>query len=156
MSGFGAGQQLSLGDLRLASELQELRRAHEAELRAILFTWAELADDVGRFCDDPAAQIPVDLRAGLRLLRSKIWQRLADHGAVPITATAGAPLDPSFHQVIEACDGPGSPGTIVRQLRPGYLWKDKLLRPAEVVAVATRTPAAPAPLTDPTSGDSQP
>jgi molecular chaperone GrpE (heat shock protein) len=38
--------------------------------------------------------------------------------------------------VIGVCDGPGEPGTVVRQLRPGYMWKDQVLQPAEVITVA--------------------
>ena len=53
----------------------------------------------------------------------------------------GRPVDPHAMTVVEAVDDPGrEPGTVVDEIRPGYLWKDKVLRFAEVRAV--RAPAA--------------
>jgi molecular chaperone GrpE (heat shock protein) len=56
-------------------------------------------------------------------------------------ATLGEKLDPRLHHVVEVASLPGEPETIVRQVRPGYLWKGQVLRPAEVVTIASPSPS---------------
>ncbi len=49
----------------------------------------------------------------------------------------GKPADPNSMTVIEAVNETGRlPGTVVEEVRPGYFWKGKVLRFAEVKAVA--------------------
>jgi molecular chaperone GrpE (heat shock protein) len=54
-------------------------------------------------------------------------------------ACVGKPADPHAMTVVEAIDDPArAPGTVVEEIRPGYLWKGKVLQYAEVRAVRTR------------------
>jgi molecular chaperone GrpE (heat shock protein) len=120
----------------LASHLEQLRRGNEARFRAVLLSLVDVAEAVERFCQDPSAgALPPGWQEGLAVLRAKVLQALADHAVTPIL-TVGERLDPRCHHVIGVCDGPGEPGTVVRQLRPGYMWKDQVLQPAEVITVA--------------------
>jgi molecular chaperone GrpE len=52
----------------------------------------------------------------------------------------GKTADPNLMTVVEVVDDPlHPPGLVVDELRPGYYWKDKVLRFAEVRAVQGRT-----------------
>jgi molecular chaperone GrpE len=50
----------------------------------------------------------------------------------------GQPLDPHRHQaMLEIPSADAEPGTIVQEMQPGYMIKDRLLRPA-LVGVAKK------------------
>ena len=52
----------------------------------------------------------------------------------------GRSVDPNLMTVVEVVDDPlRPPGLVVDQIRPGYYWKDKVIRFAEVRAVQGRT-----------------
>ena len=55
--------------------------------------------------------------------------------AVTRVAAKGLPLDPNRHQAMLEMPHEAEPGTIVEEMQPGYMLKDRLLRPA-LVAVA--------------------
>ena len=56
----------------------------------------------------------------------------ARNGVTRIEAV-GEPLDPHQHQaMIEIPTDEAEPGTIVEEMQPGYMLKDRLLRPALV------------------------
>ena len=95
------------------------------------FTWA-------RF-EEPT------LMESLHLVEREFLKKLAHHHIFPI-ATAGKMFDPAFHEVVavdERSDKP--PGTILEQVRRGWMIGDHVLRPAGVRV-------AKAPATDPTGG----
>ena len=82
------------------------------------FTWA-------RF-EEPT------LMASLHLVEREFLKKLAHHHIMPI-ATAGKRFDPAFHEVlgaIETSDKP--PGTILEQIRRGWMIGTQVLRPAGV------------------------
>ena len=112
------------------------REAHRLAL-------VEVADAVGRLTDDPAlAELPPNWRDGLAALRGKIDAALATQSVTPIPAET---LDLRMHHVVETCDGPGEPDRIARVVRPGYLWNERVLRPAVVVTVKTKSETEPSP-----------
>lgn len=82
------------------------------------FTWA-------RF-EEPT------LMESLHLVEREFLKVLAHHHIVPI-ATVGRMFDPAFHEavgVVETADQP--PGTIVEQVRRGWMIGDRVVRPAAV------------------------
>ncbi|MEW6755511.1 MAG: nucleotide exchange factor GrpE [Candidatus Latescibacterota bacterium] len=79
--------------------------------------------------------------AGLALVRQRFLSVLAASGVEPMQA-AGAPFDPARHVAVEAvraADG-ATPGTIVEEIRRGYLSGDQVVRPAEVAVARGDTP----------------
>jgi len=70
--------------------------------------------------------------SGMTLVRKQLNDLLSEHGLQPIEAE-GKRFDPNLHEAIahEATDFPE--GTVIRQTRRGYRFKDRLLRPARVV-----------------------
>ena len=55
----------------------------------------------------------------------------------------GAPLDKKAHRVVafEPAAHPGDDGVVHRSVRPGFLWRDRLIRPEEVVVRRWTAPA---------------
>lgn len=70
---------------------------------------------------------------GLEMVRKQLHDFLADQGVKPIDAE-GQPFDPNIHEAMaheESADVPE--GYVIRQVRRGYMLKDRLLRPASVM-----------------------
>ena len=127
------------------AETQNLRRRMEkdvADARAYAATGfardiLSVADNLARAVD----AIPEDLREdskfkglveGIRATQRELDKVFAQHGVTRIAAT-GLPLDPNQHQaMMEIPTADAEPGTIVQEMQPGYMIKDRLLRPAMV------------------------
>lgn len=76
-------------------------------------------------------------REGVELLYKQVFETLNRAGVVPMEVE-GKRFDPHMHEAFSREETlERDEDTIVRELRRGYLFKDKLLRPAQVV-VAVR------------------
>lgn len=74
---------------------------------------------------------------GIKLIYKQMFDILASEGLSRIKA-AGERFDPNVHEAIMEIESNEHPeGTIVEELRPGYMYHDKCLRPA-IVKVAKR------------------
>jgi molecular chaperone GrpE len=74
--------------------------------------------------------------SGLSLVLKQLTDFLAENGLLPIEAV-GEKFDPNFHEAIAHEPSDEAPeGTVIRQTRRGYRFKDRLLRPATVVVSA--------------------
>ncbi|MBP2401087.1 nucleotide exchange factor GrpE [Streptomyces syringium] len=93
--------------------------------------------------DPPAADGPV-----LDRVRRGVVAALTASGVTPVEDTG--PVDPARHHVVATRDDPSGllSDRIAETVRPGYLWRDVLLRPQEVVSyvpyVGPRPPRAEA------------
>jgi molecular chaperone GrpE len=132
------------------AETQNVRRRMDKELadtrnyaatsfaRDIL----SVADNLGR----ALSLIPVELHdddkfkglvTGLIATGKELESVLRKNNIEKVEAM-GQPLDPNKHQaMIELPSDTAEPGTIVQEMQPGYMIKDRLLRPA-LVAVAKK------------------
>lgn len=70
--------------------------------------------------------------SGMVLVQKQLNDLLAENGLEPIEA-AGKKFDPNLHEAIGHEPSQSPEGTIVRQARRGYRFKDRLLRPARVI-----------------------
>ena len=136
--------------LYAAADTQNVRRRLEAELKqATSYAASQFARDMLAIkdhldralaavgdelrADKTAAQFLAGIEATSRELEA-VFQR---NGVTRIKAV-GEPLDPHRHQaMIEMASEDVEPGTIVEEMQPGYMMKDRLLRPA-LVAVAKK------------------
>jgi molecular chaperone GrpE len=91
---------------------------------------AAIADDLR--ADDRLKGLVAGIEATGRELDS-VFQR---HGVTRVEAV-GQPLDPNRHQAMLEVPSDAEPGTIVQEMQPGYMIKDRLLRPA-LVGVARK------------------
>ena len=73
------------------------------------------------------------VRSGFEIVLSKIREILEDEGLDRIEAV-GKQFDPSIHEAANQTPREDAPdGSVVEELRPGYMFKGKLLRPSMVV-----------------------
>jgi molecular chaperone GrpE len=73
---------------------------------------------------------------GFELIRRQLWDALAKQGLVRIEST-GKEFNPHFHHAIEQVPTTEhKDGEVIGELQPGYLFHDRVLRPA-MVRVAT-------------------
>jgi molecular chaperone GrpE len=80
------------------------------------------------------------LQTGVNMIYQQLKSALAETGLEELDAT-GKVFDPNFHEAVsqkETADVPE--GQVVQQLRKGYKFRDRLLRPATVI-VAKQPPA---------------
>jgi molecular chaperone GrpE len=90
--------------------------------------------------DDSAS---AEYRKGFELIRRQLWDTLAKQGLKRIESV-GQPFNPHFHHAIERVETTEqAEDTVLGELQPGYLFHDRVLRPA-MVRVAARPEAKPA------------
>jgi len=132
------------------AETQNVRRRLEkdiADTRAYAATSfardiLTVSDNLARALESIAADLREDDRlksliTGLEATGREIEKVFASHGITRVPAI-GLPLDPNQHQaMIEMPHAEAEPGTVIQELAPGYMIKDRLLRPA-MVAVAKK------------------
>jgi len=136
--------------LYAAAEMQNVRRRLEQELQqATSYAAAGFARDmlaIKDHLDRALAAVGEDLRAdktaaqflaGIESTAREFDSVFQRHGITRIKSI-GETLDPHRHQaMMEIPTDEAEPGTIVEEMQPGYVMKDRLLRPA-LVAVAKR------------------
>jgi molecular chaperone GrpE len=70
---------------------------------------------------------------GVEMLYRQMIDALSRAGVVAMQ-TEGKPFDPHLHEALSRQETPDmNEGTVIKELRRGYLFKDKLLRPAQVI-----------------------
>jgi len=80
------------------------------------------------------------LQEGVTMIQSQLKSVLAESGLEEINA-AGQPFDPNWHEAVSQQESKEvEEGHVLQQLRKGYKFRDRLLRPATVVVA--KAPAA--------------
>jgi len=132
------------------AETQNVRRRLEQEKQtAATYASTAFARDmlsVKDNLDRALAAIADDLRqdermkaliAGIEATSRELDSIFSRNGISRVDAV-GQPLDPNKHQaMVEIPHDEAEPGTIVQEMQPGYMIKDRLLRPA-LVGVAKK------------------
>ena len=136
--------------LYAAAEIQNVRRRLETEKQqAANYATTQFARDMLAIKDHlerALGAVSEELRddkvassflAGMESTARELEAVFTRHGITRIAAL-GAQLDPHRHQaMMEIPDGDAEPGTIIQEMQPGYMLKDRLLRPA-LVGVARK------------------
>lgn len=118
---------------RLEKDAQDARAyAATSFARDIL----SVADNLSRALDaipeamrDDEATKP--LVTGLEATQRELMAVFERNGITRIAAI-GLPLDPNQHQAMVEIPSDAEPGTVIQEMQPGYMIKDRLLRPAMV------------------------
>jgi molecular chaperone GrpE len=131
-----ANWQRSQADLENYIKRSELERAEivESANRTLVSDLLPILDDFER----AFASLPVELyeqnwTEGIRLIYNKIKAVLEAQGLVEIEAK-GESFDPCWHEAAGQLEG--EEGICVEEIRKGYRFRDKLLRPAMVMVGA--------------------
>lgn len=135
--------------LYAAAETQNVRRRLESEIQqASSYASTGFARDMLAIRDHlerALAAVSDELRAdkvasqflaGIESTLREVDSVFARHGISRIVAV-GEKLDPHRHQAMVEIPSDAEPGTIVEEMQPGYMLKDRLLRPA-LVGVAKK------------------
>ena len=136
--------------LYAAAETQNVRRRLEAEkVQAAAYAATAFARDmlaIKDHLDRALAAVSDELRAdqtaanflaGIEATARELESAFARNGITRIQSI-GEALDPHRHQaMMEVPTADAEPGTIVEEMQPGYMLKDRLLRPA-LVGVAKK------------------
>ena len=135
--------------LYAAAETQNVRRRLEQELQqSTNYAAAGFARDmlaIKDHLDRALAAVGEDLRAdktasqflaGIEATSRELDSVFQRHGVTRIKSV-GEPLDPHRHQAMMEIPSDQEPGTIVEEMQPGYVMKDRLLRPALVGVAKT-------------------
>lgn len=130
--------------LYAAADTQNVRRRLEQELQqAKSYAAAGFARDmlaIKDHLDRALAVVSTELRAdktaaqflaGIESTARELEAVFQRHGISRIPSV-GEPLDPHRHQAMMEMPSDQEPGTIIEEMQPGYMMKDRLLRPALV------------------------
>lgn len=115
---------------------KELERAEELSLRKYMSEILPILDSFDLTLHDATGE-KVDLerlKDAVLMIEQSMRQTLAVRGLERIEAK-GKPFDPTVHEAVAkrpAQDGE-KPNMVAEELRPGYLWKGLILRPAQVL-----------------------
>jgi molecular chaperone GrpE len=115
-----------------------IKRAEQAKSETVEFANAALLLEMLPVLDDferALASVPAELgeqnwTKGIRLIYNKLKTALEAQGLAEIKAK-GEPFDPYLHEAAGQMDG--EEGIVVEEIRKGYKFKDKLLRPSMVM-----------------------
>ena len=135
--------------LYAAAEIQNVRRRMEKEVAdARNFASAGFARDmlaIKDHLDRALAAVGDELRAdktasqflaGIESTARELESVFQRHG-ISRVKSVGETLDPHRHQAMMEIPSDAEPGTIVEEMQPGYVMRDRLLRPA-LVGVARK------------------
>jgi molecular chaperone GrpE len=96
---------------------------------------------------------------GVKLVAEQLNKVLQDHGVEAIQAV-GTPFDPTRHEALMADRQSDAPaGTVTMELQRGYMFRDRVLRPARVAVAAAKQQgenASEAAVGEETTGDDRP
>ncbi len=129
--------------LRAVAELDNFRkRAARDRQREILFARTaaivpllEVLDDVERAVDHEGASVD-DLRRGIEMIRDKFIDKLASIGVEAIESME-KPFDPERMDALATVPCADVPaGTVIGEIRKGYLLNDAVIRHAQVSVAA--------------------
>jgi molecular chaperone GrpE len=116
---------------------KEVADAHAYSATKFARDILSVADNIGRALDlIPATAREDDAWKGLIVGLEATGRELSavfERNGIRRVDSMGQPLDPNLHQaMMEIPTDDAAPGTIVQEIQPGYMIKDRLLRPALV------------------------
>jgi molecular chaperone GrpE len=115
---------------------KDLERAEELSLRRYVSELLPILDSLDLARHDASGE-KVDaqrVKEALEMIGTSLGQVLTVRGLERIEAK-GRTFDPTIHEAVakRPVQGDEKPNTVVEELRPGYLWKGLILRPAQVL-----------------------
>jgi molecular chaperone GrpE len=115
---------------------KEVAKDAERNRREVLLSLLDVVDNLDRALDAAKGSGDDPLRQGVELVRQQFLSKLDGFGVKRIGAE-GQPFDPQLHEAVTAVPPTAATpdGHVAGVIRPGYLIRDEVLRPA-LVAVA--------------------
>ena len=132
--------------LRAVAELTNVNRRRKQDMDSIaLFSQESLVrnllpvlDDLDRALEASKDRKGDAFHSGLLLIRDRLWQILEKEGLEPIDAR-GAAFDPELHEAVAQRSAQDQPqGSVLEVVVPGYRFRGRVLRHAQVVVAGDR------------------
>lgn len=134
--------QADIENLRKRAD-KELAEAGEAPLRNLVSKLLVVLDELELAVRHSKNGGEGDqLQEGVEMVRRNLRGALESAGLERIDCV-GKPFDPAVHEAVEKVQGPNQgPDVVVEELRAGYMFRGKLVRPSMVkVQLAMKAPA---------------
>jgi molecular chaperone GrpE len=81
----------------------------------------------------------INILEGIEMVKRKLWDILSSEGLCSIEAV-GKPFDPHLHEaVLEIQTSEHPEGTVIEEVRKGYLIKEKVLKPSMVKVASSHS-----------------
>ncbi len=121
---------------------KEVREAGESSVRGLVTRLLVVMDELDLAVKHAGGDRGSgDLGEGIRMVQKNLWGTLESAGLQRIEAL-GKEFDPSLHEAVEKAQGDGEEDRVVEELRPGYSFRGRIIRPSMVkVQLAKRKPA---------------
>jgi molecular chaperone GrpE len=125
--------------LRTLADFKNYRRRVERDgnklagegIRAMILPLLDIIDDLEKALDWARGE-KQPLAEGVQIIHGKLLSLLEAQGVLPFESV-GMQFDPRQHEAVAMTSQEGSEsGTVVDELRRGYLWNNELLRAAQV------------------------
>ena len=135
---------LKEGRLRAVAELDNARRRAQNEVlnaaryanEDLLKKLLPILDNFHRSIESGAETKDFDsFYQGIALIRDQVSKTLGDVGVERIE-TVGKEFDVEFHEALMRQPSDEPEGTVIQELEPGYMYKDKVIRHAKVIVSA--------------------
>jgi molecular chaperone GrpE len=120
---------------RVDKEKSELRIQSQSSILTEMLPVVDACERALKFFekDQDNAETLQQYREGVELLYRQVLDSFSRTGAVPIESE-GKPFDPHLHEALSREETiEFEEGVVSKELRRGYMFKDKLLRPAQVI-----------------------
>lgn len=127
--------------LRAVAELTNVNRRRKQDMDTVASFAQEsmvrnllpVLDDIDRALLASRERENDPFRSGLLMIRDRLWQILVKEGLEPIDAK-GATFDPELHEAVAQHPSEKEPpGTVLEVIVPGYRFRGRVLRHAQVV-----------------------
>jgi molecular chaperone GrpE len=111
---------------------KELAEARESSVRSLLTRLLVVQDEMDMAAKHSDGEEEGEVKEGVEMVRKKLWSALESAGVERIDCV-GRPFDPALHEAVEKVQG-NSHGedVVVEEIRPGFMFKGRLLRPSMV------------------------
>lgn len=110
-----------------------LSQTGELATALILAKFLPLVDNMARALSHvPVEEKDKEWASGLTQIEKQFTQILSDLQIKKISAL-GVKFDPKIHEAIGERESDGEEGMVLEEAQAGYIWKDKVLRPAKVI-----------------------
>jgi len=121
-----------------------IQYANEAMLRDLL----PVLDNLERAVDaGKSARESDTLYEGIRMVVQQFHGLLDQYGVRRVPGV-GQPFDPVWHEAMQQMPSETHPpGSVMEELQPGYVYRERLLRPALVIVASAPSKPAPRPAT---------
>jgi molecular chaperone GrpE len=119
---------------------RELAEARESSIRSLLTKLLVVQDEMDMAVKHTNGEAMGEMKEGVEMVRKKLAVVLESAGVERIDCV-GRPFDPALHEAVEKVQGDATgEDMVVEEVRPGFTFMGKLLRPSMVkVELASKT-----------------